>query len=103
MSGRNVPIPSRRMLCLEKHEKHVNFANICVVWAPIDQDTSHNELSDRKQQIFIFIAGVDLQVQVAMDRASQPCSDSQRVKEACVRREIRTLVDGHLVPWSLTC
>ena len=63
---------------------HVNFTNICFVWAPFDQDTSHNDLSDRKQQIFILIAGVDLQVQVAMDTASQPCSDSQRVKEAGV-------------------
>ena len=66
---------------------HVNFANICFVWAPFDQDTSHNDLSDQKQQNFILIAGVDLQVQVAMDKASVPCSDSQRVKEAGVPRD----------------
>ena len=68
-------------------QEHVNFTNICFVWAPFDQDTSHNDYSDRKQQIFILIAGVDLQVQVAMDIASQPCSDSQRVKEAGVPRD----------------
>ena len=41
-------------------------------------------------EIFILIAGVDLQVQVAMDRASQPCPDSQCVKEAGAPRDLNS-------------